>query len=102
LENALMPLPILASPLSMVKLNTPAIKLKGYSSLLITILIYLDKNIKKRMSLITEAWEVSKHILCFNSRAHAFHEYLQVDLKNEEGFYDDVVFPFGIKVSNMT
>jgi hypothetical protein len=54
------------------------------------------------MSLITEAWEVSKNIVSFGSRAHAFHEYLQVDLKNEEGFYVDVVFPFGIKVSNMT
>jgi hypothetical protein len=54
------------------------------------------------MSLITEAWEVSKNIVSFGSRAHAFHEYLQVDLKNEEGFYTDVVLPFGIKVSNMT
>jgi hypothetical protein len=54
------------------------------------------------MSLITEAWEVSKNIVSFGSREHAFHEYLQVDLKNEEGFYVDVVFPFGIKVSNMT
>jgi hypothetical protein len=35
-------------------------------------------------------------------KAHAFHEYLQDDLKNEEGFYIDVLLPFGIKVSNMT
>jgi hypothetical protein len=27
---------------------------------------------------------------------------MQADLKNEEGFYNDVVLPFGIKVSNMT
>jgi hypothetical protein len=97
-----MPLPILASPLSMVKPTTPAIKLKGSSSLLTTVRSYIEKNIKKRMSLITEAWEVSKNIVSFGSRAHAFHEYLQVDLKNKEGFYIDVVFPFGIKVSNMT
>jgi hypothetical protein len=32
LENALMPLPILTSPLSMVKPTTPSIKLKGSSS----------------------------------------------------------------------
>jgi hypothetical protein len=31
-----------------------------------------------------------------------FHEYLQDDLKNEQGFYTDVFIPFGIKVSNMT
>jgi hypothetical protein len=35
------------------------------------------------------------------SREHDFHDYLQVDLKNEEGFYADGVFPFGIKFSNM-
>jgi hypothetical protein len=101
LENALMPLPILESPLSMVKPTTPTIKLKGSSSLLKTIRSYVDKTIKKRMSLITEAWEVSKNIVSFSSRAHAFHEYLHADLKNEEGFYVDVVLPFGIKVSKL-
>ena len=54
------------------------------------------------MSLITEACKVSKNIVSFGSREHAFHEYLQVDLKNEEFFYNNVVLPFGIKVSNMT
>jgi hypothetical protein len=38
----------------------------------------------------------------FGSREHTFHEYLQADLKNEEGFYTVVVIPFGIKISNMT
>jgi hypothetical protein len=101
LENALMPLPILASPLSMIKPTTPAIKLKGYPSLLIAVRSYVENNIRKRMSLITKAWEVSKNNVSFFSRAHAFHEYLQADLKNEEDFYIDVVLPFGIKVSNM-
>jgi hypothetical protein len=53
------------------------------------------------MALITEAWEVSKNIVSFGSREHAFLEYLQADLKNEEGFYLDFVLPFGNKVSNM-
>jgi hypothetical protein len=75
--------------------------LKGSSSLLTKIRSYVEKNIKKRMSLITKSWEVSKNIVSFGSRAHAFHEYLQVDIKNEEGFYIDFVLPFGIKVSNM-
>jgi hypothetical protein len=101
LENALIPLLILASPLSMVKPTTPSIKLKGYSILLTTVRSYVENNIKKRISLITEVWEVSKNIVSFGSRAHTFHEYLQVDLKNEEGFYTDVVLPFGIKFSNM-
>jgi hypothetical protein len=53
------------------------------------------------MSLVMETCEVSKNIVSFGSRAHAFHEYLQADLKNEKGFHIDVVIPFGIKVSNM-
>jgi hypothetical protein len=101
LEDALMPLPLLSSPLSIVRPTTPVVKLKGYSSLLTSSRSYVERNIKKRMALITEAWEVSKNIVSFGSRAHAFHEYLQVDLKNEEGFYIDVVLPFGNKVSNM-
>jgi hypothetical protein len=62
----------------------------------------VERNIKKRMALITEAWEIYKNMVSFGSRAHAFHEYLQVDLKNEEGFYLDVIVPFGIKFSKMT
>jgi hypothetical protein len=54
------------------------------------------------MSLIIEAWEIPKNIISFGSREHAFHEYLKAYLKNEEGFYIDVVLPFEIKVSNMT
>jgi hypothetical protein len=60
------------------------------------------EKIKKRMSLIIEAWEVSKNIVSFGSREHSFHEYLQGYLKNEEGFYIDVVLPFGTNVLNMT
>jgi hypothetical protein len=62
----------------------------------------VERNINKIMALIIEAWEISKNIASFGSRVHAFHEYLQADLKNEEGFYLDVVVPFGIKFSNMT
>jgi NADH dehydrogenase/NADH:ubiquinone oxidoreductase subunit G len=62
----------------------------------------VENNIKKRMALITEAWEISKSMISFGSRAHAFLEYLQADLKNEEGFYLDAVVPFGIKVTNMS
>jgi hypothetical protein len=76
LEDSLMPLPILASPLSMVKPTTPIVKLKGYSSLLTSVSSYVEINIKKRMFLIKEAWEVSKNIVSFGSRLHAFHEYL--------------------------
>jgi hypothetical protein len=80
----------------------PTTKLKGSSSLLTSTRSYVENNIKKRMALITEAWDISKNMISFGSRAHAFHEYLQADLKNEEGFYLDFVVPFGVKVSNMS
>jgi hypothetical protein len=35
-------------------------------------------------------------------RVQAFLEYLQADLKNEEGFYLDSMVSFGIKVANMS
>jgi hypothetical protein len=73
--------------------------LKGSSSLVTSSRSYVERNIKKRMALITEAWEVSKNIVSFGSRVHAFQEYLQDDLKNEQGFYIDVVLPFGNKFS---
>jgi hypothetical protein len=101
LEDALMPLPLLASPLSIVKPTTLIVKLKGSSSLLTSARSYVEKNINKRMALITKAWEVSKNIVSFGLRAHAFHEYLKADLKNKECIYIDVLLPFGTKVSNM-
>jgi hypothetical protein len=97
-----MPLPVLASPLAMIRPTTPASKLKGSTSLLTSARGYVEKNIKKRMELIIEAWEMSKRMVSFGTRAHAFHEYLQTYLKNKEGFYLNVVVPFVFKVTNMT
>jgi hypothetical protein len=44
---------------------------------------------------------MSKNMVSFGTRAHAFHEYLQEDLKNEQGFYLDAVLPFGVKFIGM-
>jgi hypothetical protein len=96
-----MPLPMLASPLAMIMPTTPATNLKGPASLFTSAGGYVEKNIKRRMELITEAWEMSKSMVSFGTRAHAFHEYLQEDLKNEKGFYFDEVVPFGVKVTIM-
>jgi hypothetical protein len=60
LEEALMPLPILASPLAIIGPTTPATKLKVSASLLTSTRGYVEKNIKKRKELITEAWDMSK------------------------------------------
>ena len=97
-----MPLPILSIPLAMIRPTTSTEKLKGSTSLLTSARGHVENNIKKIMELITEAWEMSKSMVSFGMRAHTFHEYLQVDLKNEEGFYLDAVVPFGVKVTNMT
>jgi hypothetical protein len=80
LEEALMPLPVLSSPLAMILPTTSTTKLKGSSSLLTSAGGYVEKNINKRMELITEAWEMSKNMVSFGTWAHAFHEYLHEDL----------------------
>jgi hypothetical protein len=71
-----MPLPVLASPLAIIGPTTPAEKLKGSSSLVTSTRGYVENNIKKRMELIKEAWEMSKNMVSFGTRAHAFLEYL--------------------------
>jgi hypothetical protein len=53
------------------------------------------------MELIIEAWEMSKNMVSFETRAHVFHEYMQADLNNEQGFYLNTVLPFGVKVIGM-
>jgi hypothetical protein len=55
LEEALIPTPLFASPSEKIVPATPATKLKGSSSLLTSCRGYVEKNIKKRMELITEA-----------------------------------------------
>jgi hypothetical protein len=94
LEEALIPMPLLASPLAIAMPATPAAKLKGSSSLLASCRGYVENNIKKRMELITEAWETSQTMASLGTRAHNLLEHLQMDLKNEESFYLDTVIPF--------
>jgi hypothetical protein len=60
LEDTLMPLPLLSSPLKCFGPTTPTAKLKGSSSLHTSARSYVERNIKKRMELITEAWEILK------------------------------------------
>jgi hypothetical protein len=55
LEESLVHLPLLASPLAIVGPTTPATKLKGSSSLLTSTRSYVENNIKKIMALIADA-----------------------------------------------
>ena len=50
LEETLMPLPLLSIPLTIVGPTTPAAKLKGSSSLLMSARSYVENNMKKRMA----------------------------------------------------
>jgi hypothetical protein len=76
LEGALMPLPLFATPLEMIGPTAPVTKLKGSTSLLTSVRGYVEKKIKRRMELIVESWQMSKSMLSFGTRVHAFHEYL--------------------------
>jgi hypothetical protein len=57
LEEALIPIPLLSSPLAITVPSTPVAKLKGSSSLLTLCRGCVEKNIKKIMELITKSWE---------------------------------------------
>jgi hypothetical protein len=76
LEETSMPIPLLSNPLEIVRPAMPTAKLKVSSSLPRSIGSYVKNNIKKRMEFITESLEISKSMIYFDSRAHAFHEYL--------------------------
>jgi hypothetical protein len=102
LEEDLIPTPLFSSPLAKTVPATPATKLKGSFSLLTSCRGYVEKNIKKIMELITEAWETSQNIVSFRTRAHALHKHLQVDLKNEEGIYLGTMIHFGNHVINIS
>jgi hypothetical protein len=109
LESTLMPPPIFSTLVSTVqpwkssdKTPESSLRLKGTSSLLVAVRHYIGENIKKRMSLILETWDLASNFVSLGSKIQNFREYLQADLKNDEGFYKDVVITFVLKISGMT
>jgi hypothetical protein len=64
-EEAFIATPVFAFPLAKTMPATPANKLKGSSNLLTSCRAFVENNIKKRMQLITEAWETSQNIASF-------------------------------------
>jgi hypothetical protein len=50
---------------------------------LATVRHFVGENIKKRMSLILEAWDVGNNIISFASKLNNLREYLQADFNNE-------------------
>jgi hypothetical protein len=55
---------------------------------------YIGDNIKKRIALILEIWELAQSSTTFSTRVFHFKEYLQKYLENDEGFYKEVVGTF--------
>ena len=79
LEEALFPIPLLESPSAIampVTPCTPATKIKGSSSFLASCRGYVEKNIKKRMELIIDAWETSQAMDSLGTREHSLLEHL--------------------------
>jgi hypothetical protein len=81
LENVFMPPLIFAKPLAFVKpgMNHDGLpksnsKWKGTPSLLVAVSKCVEANIKKRMSLVIEAWDIINNIMTFGSRLHSFKE----------------------------
>ena len=46
------------------------------------------------MQLVTEAWETSQNLVSFINKANDFPEHLEVNLKNDQHFYEEVLTPF--------
>jgi hypothetical protein len=54
------------------------------------------------MSLILELWDMEKSFTSLGLRIQNTKEYLNSDLKNDEGFYTDGVVMFTTRVAAMT
>jgi hypothetical protein len=104
LEEDFFPMPLLHSSLRIempATTCTPATSLKVSSNFLGSCRGYVEKNINKRMELITKAWETSQNMDSLGRRAHNLLLLLQMNLKNEESFYVHMVIPFSFHFNNM-
>ena len=52
------------------------------------------------MQLVTEAWETSQNLISFGEKANNLLEHLEVNLKNEHLFYEQVLASFSNYVVN--
>jgi hypothetical protein len=77
-------------------------RVKGISSLITNIWHFVEHNIKKRMSLILELWDIAKSSNNIGLRIQNTKEYLNLDLKNDEGLYTDEVVMFTTRVAKLT
>jgi hypothetical protein len=83
-----------SNPLAKNVPATTAAKMKVSSTLLASSRALVENNIKKRMQLVTEAWETSQNIVSFQKRENDLLEHLQENLKNDQHFCEQVSTPF--------
>jgi hypothetical protein len=109
LEENLMPPPILVSLVAMIHPRKSiqenpesSSRVKGDSSSIMTTQHFVEHNIKKRMSLVLELWDMTNSFASPGLRIQNTKEYLNSDLKNDEGFYTDGFVMFTTKVATMT
>jgi len=93
LEDALIPRPLLAEPLSIMvleiaPLDTPctSYRVKKVSKLIIGVIMYIVENINKMLNTILEVWEVLTNLRNFSQRISSLTYFLQQDLDNEKYF----------------
>jgi hypothetical protein len=108
LEATLMPPPILSTPFAMLQSDITFqgapesnLRVKGISSLIIATRNFVEKNIKKIMSLILYLWDFAKKKSTLGLIIQNTKEYLNAYLKNDEGFFTDEVAMFVEKLSAM-
>jgi predicted PP-loop superfamily ATPase len=87
-------MPFLVDPLAIAMPGTPAPNVKASSTLLASCKGYVEKNIKKIMELVTQAWKRSQTIASLGTRAHSLLEILQAELKDEEFIFFKNGHPF--------
>ena len=109
LDSTLMPSPILATMVSAIQpekssSKTPesSLRIKGASSLISVTRHYVEENIKERMSLILETWDLANNFVSLGSKIQNTMEYLQDDLTKDEGFYKYALSTFVINISGIT
>jgi hypothetical protein len=77
-------------------------RLKGSSILLMASRKYIGDNIKRRIALILEIWELARNSTTLSTRVLHFKEHLQKYLENDERFYKEVVGTFLAKVLSLS
>jgi hypothetical protein len=109
LENTWMAQPLFASPIATIQplrslegRPKSSSRLKGASSLLVSIRRHVSENIQKIMTLILKTWELATIFVSLGSRMTNFGQYIQADLENDEEFYKWVISTFVANVSSLS